>query len=127
MRLLILTILLIFLLVWFCNIFSKKYVIKKSKINGIGIFANKNIKKNELIDIAFTIFINENNLKDSIISYFGSKINHCTINDNSYLKKSGNDYYLYAKKNIKKGEEITSNYYNTPDIIEKPNKSYKKC
>ena len=106
---------------------SKKYIIKKSKINGVGIFANKNIKKNELIDLAFTFYINDNNLKDADLTLFGSKINHCSINDNSYLKNINNKYYIYAKRNISKGEEITSNYNNTPEIIEKPDKSYKKC
>ena len=106
------------------NVFSKKYIIKKSTINGLGVFADKNIKKDEYIDFAFILY---NNNKSGKVSYFGSKINHCSKNDNSYLKKSGNYYYLYAKKNIRKGDEITSNYNNTPKIIQKPNKNYKKC
>jgi len=127
MRLIYLSIFFILVVLCYYMLTSKKYIIKKSKINGVGIFANKNIKKNELIDLAFILYINENNLKDGDITLFGSKINHCSINDNSYLKNINNKYYIYAKRNINKGEEITSNYNNTPEIIEKPDKSYKKC
>ena len=89
----------------------------------MGIFASKNIKKDEQIELAFEI-------KYNLIIYitsFGALMNHCSINDNTYLKKKDDKYYLYAKKNISIGTEITGNYNNTPKYIKKADNNYKIC
>ena len=107
---------------------QKNYIIKKSNINGVGIFANTNIKKDNLIDLVFTQKLDSNNkLYSDITQYFGSKLNHCYINNNAYLKNIDNKFYLYAKKNIQLGNEITVNYNNTPNTIKKAEKHYVKC
>lgn len=105
------------------------YVIKKSSINGVGVFSNKNIEKDEKIDLALEnkLNINTNSLYVDITNTFGSLINHCEVNDNSYLKREGNKYYLHAKKYIPKGVEITNNYKKAPDTINKNTNGFKKC
>lgn len=105
---------------------NKKYTIKESNIHGVGIFAIKDIKKDELIELAFENKLNNNNKLYADIHYSMLKLNHCSIKDNSYLKNINNKYYLYAKNNINIGDEITCNYNNTPDTIRKPN-NFKVC
>lgn len=110
------------------NYNKKKYKIQKSNINGVGVFATTNIDKDEKIDIAFkNIRISKNYIYADINKYFGSKINHCDNKYNTYLVQSGNDFYVHARHNIKKGDEITINYNNTPSTIKGPLKSFKKC
>ena len=79
------------------------------------------IKQDEVIGI---VFIRENN-NTHITPYLGKYINH-KVDENTYLKKQNNTYYLYANKNIYFGEEITSNYDGPliPDFIEKSKKFY---
>ena len=99
--------------------FNNKYIIAKSKIHGNGIIANKNILKDTKIETAI--------INKYITPYFGRKINHCELNNNTYLKKEGNSYYIYAKRNIMKGEELTVDYNNTPAFIKKPKNNFKIC
>lgn len=98
-------------------------VIKKSKIQGKGIFANKDFKKGEVV-------LKWNPKKLTI-----KEVNKLTEKQKHYLEKEGNDYFLMqspekyvnrscdanttirnqcdvAIRNIKKGEEITSDYEN---------------
>ncbi len=103
--------------------FNKKYIIAKSNIHNDGIFATQKINKNEKIDLAIKNILMHN----FITPYFGRKINHCEINYNTYLKKEGNDYYIYAKRDIMQGEELTTNYKDTPAFIRKPKNNFKLC
>ena len=130
------TIIVITLFIFFifiCNLNETKtvenfvnYYISKSNIHGRGVFANKNFKKDEKINIVFYEVTNKDS-KIADITAFGKMINHCENNNNTYLKKEGNTFYLVAKKNINKGDEFTIDYNNTPDYIAKPKKNYKKC
>ena len=104
------------------------YIVKKSDIEGVGVFANKFIKKDERIGLAFehkktsagTVNVN-------ITPEFGSLINHCVINDTTYLQEDNNKFYIHAKKNLSKGTELTTNYNNAPDTVDKNVKHFKKC
>ena len=107
---------------------SKMYKIKKSKIHGNGIFATKFIKKDENIGLIFEDRKLSNGMIYTIIQpNFTLYVNHCEINDNTFLKNKKNKYYLHAKKNIPKGTELTTNYKNAPDTIHKNTKGFKKC
>ncbi len=96
-------------------------VIKKSKISGRGVFAGKNFKKGDIV-ISWSPKI----LKKS-------ELKKLSENDKHFIEKVGHKYYLMqpperyvnhscdpntkplndcdvAIRNIKKGEEITTNY-----------------
>ena len=106
------------------------YIIKKSNIHGNGVFANKNIKNKELIEIAILIKPNTqpaNKLLKpqptfyyQITPYFGSLINHSKTKDNIELFFIDNKYYARANKNILKGTEICANYdgHTIPPFIQ---------
>ena len=107
---------------------SEMYIVKKSNIQGVGVFANKSIKKDERIGLAFEHKKNKSGfVYPDITPEFGSLINHCEINDTTYLKEDNNKFYIHAKKNIPKGTELTSNYNNAPDTVDKNVKHFKKC
>ena len=96
--------------------------ISKSSINGEGLFSNKNFKKDDIIlDNIFpykdSTEILYNPISKSIfnnyISKEGTKINHCSTLDNSYIYTD--DYKIYkllALKDISNNVEITCNYDN---------------
>jgi len=94
------------------------YIIKKSTIHGNGVFANRHIKRGELIEVA--IFIKPDKSKKmanarssfyyKITPHFGSLLNHSKTKDNMELVLINNKYYAIANKNIPTGTEITVNY-----------------
>ena len=79
---------------------SDIYKIDLSPIDGYGIFAKKNILKDELIAVS-----QSGNIRYSTARY----INH-SDNPNSMIKKQNNDIILIAIKDIQKGSEIFTNY-----------------
>jgi SET domain-containing protein len=102
---------------------SGDIIIKKSKISGRGIFANRNFSKGEIV-----LKWNPKLIKKSDVGKLSKK-------EITFVEKIGNRYYIMqpperfmnhscefntitknksdiAIKNIKKGEEITSNYSN---------------
>ena len=95
-------ILVIIFLWWFITT-RKNYVVKKSPIHGVGIFAKKDLKTNEIVDCAI-------NSKNIITPHFGRLINHSSSNDNTELIKLSNGYYVKTTKYISKGTEILANY-----------------
>jgi SET domain-containing protein len=93
------------------NFTDKPYSIKKSKIAGIGVVADKNFKKGELIDTA----IEKEDLitKADTRTNFGKSLNHqkqCNANQ----KSENNMLNVYAGKDITAGEEVTIDYNKTP-------------
>ena len=104
------------------NPYRNNFRVGKSNIHGNGVIANKNIKKDQIIavPIMFNILIIPHVTTD-----FGKWINH-SYNANSYLYYNlwKNVYFLIAKKDIVKDEEISSNYNNTPWFIKKPEPFY---
>jgi SET domain-containing protein len=100
------------------NINQKNYSIKKSKINGYGVFSNNKFKKYE--------FINEHGRmieKKFNITEFGSYLNHSN-NPNAETKIEDNIYKTYALKEINPNDEITLDYTNRKEL-EQPKKDWK--
>lgn len=95
--------------------------ISNSDVNGIGIFTNVDIQKNNIICDAIV---------DNELTYFGSKINHCENKKNVDLQKNENgDYYFVATDDIKRNDELLINYTsdNIPNFISKNIYGFKKC
>jgi len=122
---------------------SDKVYVSKSKIfnAGRGVFAKCDIKKNEIIERCPFIEVPKHdmsNLKESIlVTYFfyygknkeklivslgfGSIYNH-SHNPNAKYKIKQKDKIIdfVALRNIKKGKEITFNYYNSENSKKTP-------
>lgn len=134
-------ILFVFLLILiFEYLIPKKTFVKKSKINGTGLFAAKNFEVGDVI--LENVFPNKpsdmylfNPIKkinfDKYISYEGTQVNHCSYYYNSDLHSE--DFKLFqliATQKIKKGTEITANYDKINQkmpFIAKSQKHYKSC
>ena len=132
--------LLLFVIFTLHFIAPKKPYIKKSKINGNGLFSPKDYKKGDIIisnlfpkkDDNVSIF---NPIETKIFNYYiineGKYINHCSVNYNTdIVSKDHKRYQLIAIKDIKKDEELTNNY----DLINKKfpfigrsNEGYQTC
>lgn len=98
------------------------YYIDKSSIHGNGIFVNKDLNKNKPIDVGIDFGIL--GMIPYVTPSFGSLINH-SYQPNTYLKWKNKKWYVVASRNIKKGEEITLDYNNTPWYIKGPEPNYK--
>ena len=108
---------------------NENFHICKSKIDGKGVLASKNIKKGDFIGTAVE---KEDKIKaDKGIhvdtrTRLGRTLNH-QDSENAIQKSEGNSLNVYAKNDISKGEEITINYTNAPSYIDKSGvKGYKK-
>jgi len=100
---------------------TKKYYIDDSKIKnaGKGVFAKKDLKKGERIGLLHTI----NKLyADYDFTELGGMHNH-SGKPTCHNEKVGNKRYLVASKDLKKGEELTTNYRLQPDL-EQPKKDW---
>jgi len=88
----------------------KKYITKQSSIKGAGkgLFTNAPFKKGEIIGLA--------HVDDQPASEIGRNHNHNEKNPTAYSKKIDNKRYIYASKNLKPGEEITTNYRMQPEL-----------
>ena len=123
-----LIIILIILLNTNCDIINNYIKVKKSPINGNGVFATKNFSIDEIIEVAPLLKAHEDNMKGKINDYlftiseeetekgyyalvlgYGSIYNH-SDNNNAIYKVDGNNLIIRTIKPIKKGEEIFVNY-----------------
>jgi len=98
-----------------------KFVIDKSNIEGQGVIASKGIKKGELIGTAITDEKGvkaEDGVQHDTRTRLGQKLNH-QDKENAIQRSEDNALNVYAKNNISEGEEITINYINAPDYIDK--------
>jgi len=97
----------------------KKYITKQSSIKGAGkgLFTNASFKKGEVIGLAH---VNGQPTKE-----VGSNHNHNEKNPTANNIKNGNKRYLIASRNLKPGEEITTNYRLQPEL-EQPEDFKKK-
>ena len=78
--------------------------VKDSKIEGSGIFTKIRLKKGLKIGMTHLL------VEDQIFrSPLGGFLNN-SFKSNCVKKKKGNKYYLYTKRPIKKGEELTLKY-----------------
>ena len=109
----------------------------KSKIHGVGVFAKENVKKGEKIKEVrpeFEIEFNQHNLARMPLSFakfidthsyertLGSNILVMGIDNEKYLNHSTSpsvDDNGVALKDIKIGDEITINYCDFDDSVEK--------
>ena len=99
---------------------SSNYYFGDSKIHGTGTFASRDIPSNEIVGNAFSY-----GNKKLTRTELGAKVNH-QFNSNTFLKKDRDGYNLYSTKDIKRGSEVTSNYEDTPDFIDKNTKGFKE-
>jgi len=88
----------------------KKYITKQSDIKGAGkgLFTKDFFKKGEVIGLA--------HVDDQPASEIGRNHNHNEKNPTAYSKKINNKRFIYASKNLKPGEEITTNYRMQPEL-----------
>jgi len=104
------------------KLFQNKLIVKKSPINGYGVFAQKRLKKGELIEECYIIISKggDKTLEDfyfdvdgkyAVFTGFGSIYNHSDDpNANYTINKKNRLTTIKAKKNIAKGEEIFVTY-----------------
>jgi len=108
---------------------GEKFVIDKSNVDGLGAIASQNIKKGELIGTAFTDEAGvraADGVQRDTRTRLGQILNHQDT-ENAVQKSESNTLNVYAKNDIKEGEEITINYKNAPDYVNKDGvKNYKK-
>ena len=95
--------------------------IKKSAIQGVGVFANKNFVKDEVLfivgDASIVLKMLEGRVKKPMskkedvewMTNFGMKVNH-QKKANAKIILVNQIYWLVAKQEIKKGSELTVNY-----------------
>jgi len=127
----------------------EKFENRESDIDGIGIFADKEYDADEQLFKALenddimnnvlvllqkepTFFqkikdILETYVKYNIITEPALKLNHCPKSSskmNTYLKKIDNGWYLFSKRKILIGEELTVDYNDTPYYIAKPDPNW---
>ena len=98
---------------------SEKFSVRKSDINGKGVFASKNFKKGELVGMAVTdeeAVTDVVNFRDAR-TQLGKYLNHQNKH-NASLKSENNTLNIYTKDPIKQGEEITVNYKKGPNYID---------
>ena len=81
---------------------SDFYYKDKSNIHGVGVFALKNINKEEVIGIGSI----DNKYKTTL----GRFTNHSDNNNCMFYYLKNNDVVMVATKNISKNEEILINY-----------------
>lgn len=122
---------------------SEKIYVNNSKIKdaGRGVYANRNIKKGEIIEecpviqipkydtasleesilLTYFFFSGKNKERMAIALGFGSIYNHTYDPNAKYeIKSSMNMISFTAIKNIKKDEEITINYNNGTQTDKRP-------
>ena len=122
----------------------------ESDIHGIGIFADKEydvdeqlfkaLENDDIMTNVLTLLqkeptffekikdILETYIKYNIITEPALKLNHCPKSSskmNTYLKKIDNGWYLFSKRKILIGEELTVDYNDTPYYIAKPDPNWK--
>jgi len=115
----IVLVLILLLALWVVST-QEPFEIRKSPIAGVGVFAVQGYDPEEQLFLAIQA-------DKSVDQAFGSKINHCpsaSPKHNSILQKLGNEWFMVSKRAIQAGEEITTDYHDTPDFIVKPHPSW---
>jgi len=115
-------------------------IIKKSKIHGRGVFANRDFKKGEIVlkwDISRTIPEKEFRMlseQEKIYTSFTEKGRYFMmqspakyVNSSCQSNTTVKNFCDIAIKNIKKGDEITSNYFGSEYLKEKCNCGSEGC
>ena len=100
---------------------NEKYIVDKSAIQGQGAIATNDIKKGELIGTAIDDeegVEQKNHVLHDTRTILGRSLNHQN-SENAIQKSENNSLNVYAKSEIKKGDEITINYKNAPSYVDK--------
>ena len=111
---------------------NKDFIIKESKIHNLGLFANKNFKENDIMIKDLFPYVKGNktikNNFDEVIIKEGKYINHCQKSTNSDVEFKNNKFFLICLKDIKRGDEIYTDYDNINKKFNfiAPSKSYYK-
>jgi hypothetical protein len=103
------------------KLFQNKISVRPSKIHNYGVFADKNIRKGEIIEVCPTVEVDNNNGKLENYTFtttskpyaavlgYGLLYNHS--NSENAVFYDEDDFIVYAAKRfIRKGEEIFINY-----------------
>ena len=98
---------------------EKKYYVDKSDIQGQGVFANKDLKEGEIIGLLHVI---KKLGWDYDFTELGEMHNH-SDNPTCHNLLMGNKRFLVASKDLKKGEELTTDYTLQPDL-EQPKENW---
>lgn len=104
------------------------FTIGKSGIEGLGLYTKRRRLKGEKLFVAIT--------SNKIVTKVGSKINHCpgkfknqaeaaySVLPNTYLStkpdQDTGEWWIIAARDVSAGEELTVDYTNSPDFINKP-------
>ncbi len=109
----------------------KKYFIEKSDIHGLGVHANQNFDKNELIGHLVNIVSKKEKNKKYFTTKLSNKLgtfieitelekflNHSNKPNATCIAKE-DKVYLYSIKQIKKNEEITVKYKDAFKTLDK--------
>jgi hypothetical protein len=96
---------------------DRKLSVKKSNIQGKGLFIDEPIKKGQIIGIA--------HINNQATPKVGKYHNHSEDNPTAVNVSQGNKRYLVAARDLPAGTEITTNYRLQPDL-EQPEDFMKK-
>jgi hypothetical protein len=92
------------------------FYISQSTIHGEGIFTRRpfpeDTKLFKIVDDPYTI------------TPLGKKVNH-SYTPNCELRQNKKGWYLYTKRHVNEGEELTGDYTDTPWFIKKPEPYFK--
>jgi SET domain-containing protein len=89
-------------MVWVIEYYSDTYHKDKSSIDGLGVFASKELKKDDIIGIG--------TIDCKYKTTLGRYTNHSDNNNAKFYYLKNNDVIMIAEKNISKNEEILINY-----------------
>ena len=91
------------------------FYVADSGIAGQGLFASESCKKNQRLFKALDL---DHTIRTEVL-----KVNHCN-HPNTYLVKEADGWWVYAKKDLAPGEELSIDYWDTPDFIRKPDPTW---
>ena len=87
------------------------FYVANSNIAGQGLFCSDPQTKGSRLFKALDL---DHSIRDEV-----RKVNHCD-RPNTYLVKEDDGWWVYAKRNLVKDEELSIDYRDTPDFIRKP-------
>jgi len=95
------------------------YEFKDSSVHGMGSFASKDISENDMVGLYYLNLLNEDeNAPQYQRTDFCRFTNHSKYTSNiSLVEMCDGNYYTYATKDIKEGDEILIDYFHVFDTI----------
>lgn len=107
------------ILIEYLSYLQDNYEIKKSNIEGVGVFSKKYFPKGAFINNCVEPMQTFDNGISRInrITYFGKYLNH-SYNPTAEIKIVGPNHSVFALKDIKPGDEITVDYTKTEQFLQ---------